>query len=108
MRINMEREELFKQWLQRWQPKNASVNFNKNVWAETTLLAYTSVLKNIVDDLKIDNQHIKKNLFEYDDARAYLIVYGKIINHEHFKSLQHLPIAKKALKRYLDFLYELK
>jgi len=104
----MEREEMFMQWLQRWQPKNANVNFNKNLWAETTLLAYTSVLKNIVYDLKIDKQHVKKNLFDYDDAREYLIVYGEIINHQNFKSLQYFPIAKKSLKRYLDFLYELK
>ncbi len=104
----MEREELFMQWLQRWQPKNASVNFNKNLWAEATLLAYLNVLKNIVDDLRIDNQQVKRNLFEYDDAREYLIAYGKIINHENFKSLQYFPIAKKSLKRYLDFLYGLK
>ncbi|MBU1142585.1 MAG: hypothetical protein KKH92_02960 [Firmicutes bacterium] len=104
----MEREELFKQWLQKWQPKNASVNFNKNLWSEKTLLAYVDVLKNIVDDLKIDKELVKKNLFEYNDAREYLIAYGKIINHENFKSLQYFPIAKKSLKRYLDYLYVLK
>jgi hypothetical protein len=101
----MEREELFKQWLQKWQPKNAEVNFNKNMFAEKTLLAYVNVLKNIVDDLKIEDVLIKKNLLEYDNAREYLVVYGKIINHEHFKSLQYFPLAKKSLKRYLDFLY---
>jgi predicted restriction endonuclease len=100
----MEREEMFMRWLQKWQPKNATVNFNKNLWAETTLLAYSSVLKNIVDDLKIDNQHIKKNLFEYSDARKYLIAYREIISHENFKSLKYFPIAKKSLNRYLDFL----
>ena len=104
----MEREKMFMQWLQKWQPKNASVNFSKNMWAETTLLAYSSVLKNIVNDLKIDNRHVKKNLFEYHDTREYLIAYKEIINHENFKSLQYFPIAKKSLKRYLDFLYGLK
>jgi hypothetical protein len=100
----MTREELFMQWLQKWQPKNASVNFNKNIWSEKTLLSYVNILKNIVNDLKIDDQLIKKNLFEYGDSREYLIVYGKIINHENFKSLQYFPIAKKSLKRYIDFL----
>ncbi len=104
----MEREELFKEWLQKWQPKNASVNFNKNSWAESTLLSYVNVLKNIVNDLKIDDQDVKKNLLAYDDAREYLIAYGKIINSENFKSLQYFPIAKKALKRYLDYLNGLK
>ncbi|MDI6453786.1 hypothetical protein [Peloplasma aerotolerans] len=104
----MKREEMFIQYLQKWQSKNASVNFNKNLWAETTLLAYSSVLKNIVYDLKIDNKHIKKNLYEYDDAKEYLIAYREIINHENFKSLQNFPIAKKSLGRYLDFLYGLK
>lgn len=103
-----QREQMFRQWLQEWQPKNASVNFTKNIWQEATLSAYANVLKNIVTDLKIDNQQVKKNLFEYDDAREYLIVYGKIINHDKFKSLQYFPTAKKSLKRYLDFLYELK
>jgi len=100
----MEREAMFIQWLQKWQPKNATVNFNKNTWSDSTLNAYTSVLKNIVYDLKIDNQNVKMNLFEYGDARKYLIAYGEIINHDNFKSLQYYPIAKKALKRYLDFL----
>ncbi|MDO9630033.1 MAG: hypothetical protein Q7I99_09055 [Acholeplasmataceae bacterium] len=104
----MEREEMFMQWLQKWQPKNASVNFNVNLWAESTLLAYTSVLKNVVYDLKIDNQNVKKNLLEYDNVREYLIAYGEIINHKSFKSLQYFPTAKKSLKRYLDFLGGLK
>jgi len=104
----MEREQIFRQWLQEWQPKNISVNFNKNSWQEATLSAYMNVLKNIVSDLKLEDQQIKKNLLEYDDAREYLIVYGKIINHDKFKSLHYFPIAKKSLKRYLDFLYELK
>lgn len=104
----MEREKMFMQWLQKWQPKNASVNFNKNLWAESTLLAYANVLKNIVSDLKIDDQNIKKNLLEYDHVSEYLLAYGKIINHANFKSLQYFPIAKKSLKRYLDFLSGLK
>lgn len=104
----MEYEQMFRQWLPTWQPKNANVNFNKNIWKEETLSTYMNVLKNIVNDLNIDKEQIKKNLFEYDDAREYLIAYGKIINHDSFRSLQYYPIAKKALKRYLDFLYEFK
>ncbi|GEM_PF-1192927 len=104
----MEREQMFRKWLQNWQPKNASVNFNKNSWKEATLSAYTNVLKNIVNDLEIDDEQVKKNLFEYNNAREYLIVYGKIINHDKFKSLEYFPIAKKSLKRYLDFLYKMK
>ena len=91
----MEREQMFRQWLPGWKPKNASVNFNGNLWKEDTLSDYTSVLKNIVTDLKIDDTQVKKNLFEYDDAIEYLIAYGKIINHDKFKSLQYFPIAKK-------------
>ncbi|MBU1093535.1 MAG: hypothetical protein KKH01_03640 [Firmicutes bacterium] len=104
----MEREQLFKKWLQGWQPKNANVNFSKNVWQDSTLSAYTDVLKHIVNDLKISDEMIKKNLFDYDQSREYLVAYGKIMNHDHFKSLKYYPIAKKSLKRYLDFLYQLK
>lgn len=104
----MEREQMFRQWLLNWQPKNANVNFNANLWQADTLTAYMNVLKNIVNDLKIDDPKVKKNLLEYDNARAYLIVYGIIINHQNFRSLQYFPVAKKSLKRYLDFLYQLK
>ncbi len=104
----MDREKMFSQWLPKWSPKNTTVNFNKNQWQESTLSAYTSVLKNIVSDLEMNDQHVKNNLFDYIDVREYLVVYRKIIDHDKFRSLQYYPIAKKALKRYLDFLYELK
>lgn len=104
----MDKEQMFKKWLLNWQPKNANVNFNANLWHESTLIGYTNVLKNIVSDLKIDEKQVKKNLFEYNNPREYLIAYGIIINHQNFKSLQYYPLAKKSLKRYLDFLYDLK
>lgn len=104
----MDREQKFRKWLTEWQPKHATVNFNKNVWKESTLSNYMDVLKNIVSDLGIEDPKIKKNLFEYDLAKDYLIVYKKVINHNKFKTLQYFPIAKKSLKRYQDFLYEIK
>lgn len=104
----MNQEQLFKKYLVNWQPKHANVNFKKNQWQESTLLAYMDVLKHIVDDLKIDTQKKNKNLLDYHDAKAYFIIYKEIIDHPQFKSLQYYPIAKKALKRYLDFLYEQK
>lgn len=104
----MERELVFRQWLRVWKPKNPKAVFNGGLWKEGTLTEYIRILKRIVNDLNIDDQHVKKNLFEYGESREYLIVYGKIINHDKFKSLEYFPTAKKALKRYLDFLYELK
>ncbi len=104
----MEREQMFREWLPRWKPKNAGAYFTGNLWKEDTISTYTRVLKNIVTDLGLDDPQVKKNLFEYDDAIEYLIAYGKITNHAKFKSLQYFPIAKKALKRYQDFLYDLK
>lgn len=108
MRMDMEREQLFKEWLPGWKPKNAGANFTGNVWSESTLSSYTNVLKNIVTDLGIDDPQVKKNLFDYTKVMEYLIAYGKITNHAKFNSLQYFPIAKKALKRYQDFLYESK
>ena len=43
----MEREQMFREWLPRWKPKNAGANFTGNVWSESTLSSYTNVLKNI-------------------------------------------------------------
>ena len=102
----MDIEVLFKKWLINWQPKHASVNFKKNTWQETTLLAYINVLKDIVSDLKIEDTSIKKNLLDYSDPKNYFIAYKRITNHDNFKSLQYFPLAKKVLKRYLDFLYD--
>ncbi len=104
----MERELMFKAWLQKWQPKNATVNFNKNSWQENTLLSYMNVLKNIVADLDITDTQVKKNLFDYGDSRMYFSAYKKIINHPKFKTLQYFPTAKKSLNRYLEFLQESK
>ena len=102
----MDREQKFKKWLVEWQPKHTTVNFNKNVWREETLTAYTDVLKKVVTDLKITDIKIKKNLFDYHLPKVYFNVYKMIINHDNFKSLEYFPMAKKSLKRYLDFLYE--
>ncbi|BCR35247.1 hypothetical protein [Mariniplasma anaerobium] len=104
----MDLEQLYRKWLVNWQPKHANVNFKKNSWQETTLLAYMNVIKNVVNDLKIEDPSIKQNLFDYSDPKKYTIAYHKIINHSNFKSLQYYPLAKKSLKRYLDFLYDLK
>jgi hypothetical protein len=104
----MDLEQMFRKWLINWQPKHANVNFKKNVWQEKTLLAYMNVIKDVVGDLKIDDESIKKNLFEYSDPKKYNVAYNKIINHSNFRSLQYYPVAKKSLKRYLDFLYDLK
>ncbi len=104
----MDKEQMYKEWLIEWKPKNASSSLNGGSWREDTLIEYARVLKVIVSDLKIDDQQVKMNLFEYENARVYLIAYGKIINHINFKSLQYFPVAKKSLKRYLDFLYQLK
>ncbi len=104
----MGREKIFRKWLINWQPKNANVNFKKNVWKEETLVAYMNVLKNIVTDLKIDDKKVKKNLLDYGNAREYTIIYKRIINHVDFKTLQYFPLARKTLKRYLDFLYDSK
>ncbi|PKK96713.1 MAG: hypothetical protein CVV58_04950 [Tenericutes bacterium HGW-Tenericutes-3] len=104
----MDQELRFKQWLINWQPKNVTVNFGKNVWKEETLIAYTDALKNITSDLNIDENKIKKNLFDYVNTRKYLIAYEKIVNHPNFKSLKYYPIAKKALTRYKDFLFDSK
>lgn len=104
----MNLEQMYRKWLINWQPKHANVNFKKNAWQDTTLLAYVDVIKGVVSDLKIDDERIKRNLFEYSDPKTYAIAYQKIINHQNFKSLQYYPVAKKSLKRYLDFLYDLK
>ena len=64
--------------------------------------------KNIVKDLGLEDPQVKHNLFEYSNPVEYLIAYGKIVNHVKFKSLQYFSIAKKALKRYQDFLFESK
>ena len=104
----MEREKMFTEWLKVWKPKNANQTYKGGPWKEETLALYIKILKTIVRDLKIDDPSIKQNLFEYRQAGEYLMIYGKIINHPQFKSLQYYPIAQKSLKRYFEFLEQLK
>ena len=49
MRMDMEREQMFKQWLPGWKPKNAGAYFTGNLWKEDTISTYTNILKNIVN-----------------------------------------------------------
>ncbi len=104
----MDQEQKYRKWLINWQPKHANVNFKKNAWQEVTLNAYMDVLKHIVEDLKIDDEKIKKNLFDYHHAKEYTNVYKIIMNHQSLASLKYYPIAKKSLKRYQDFLFDQK